>query len=72
MHKAYTQELEDGSPVHNFPTLLRSLATACRNQVLPNGLPEGLPEEPAFEGVTQPTELQSRALALAGVRPENA
>ncbi len=68
MHKAPTQELEDGSPVHSFPTLLRSLATVCRNQVLP----KGLPEESAFEVVTQPTELQSRALALAGVRPETA
>ncbi len=43
-------------------TLLRSLATVCRNQVVPNGLPE----DAAFDLVTQPTELQARALALAG------
>jgi hypothetical protein len=63
LRKASTQQLEDGSPVHSFPTLLRSLATICRNQVVPNGLPE----DAAFELVTQPTELQARALALAGV-----
>jgi len=49
--------------VHSFPTLLRSLATVGRNQVVPNGLPEAA----AFELVTQPTELQARALALACV-----
>lgn len=67
MRKASTQQLEDGSPVHSFPTLLRTLATVCRNQVVP----KGLPEESAFEVMTQPTELQSRALALAGVRLAN-
>ncbi|MHB8332678.1 MAG: IS1634 family transposase [Candidatus Dormibacteria bacterium] len=63
LRKASTQQLEDGTPVHSFPTLLRSLATVCRNQVVPNGLPEAA----AFELVTQPTDLQGRALALAGV-----
>ena len=63
LRKASTQQLEDGTPVHSFPTLLRSLATVCRNQVVPNGLPDAA----AFELVTQPTELQARALALAGV-----
>ncbi|MHB1527731.1 MAG: IS1634 family transposase, partial [Candidatus Dormibacteria bacterium] len=63
LRKASTQQLEDGSPVHSFPTLLRTLATVCRNQVVPNGLPDAA----AFELVTQPTELQARALALAGV-----
>jgi hypothetical protein len=62
MRKASTQQLEDGSPVHSFPTLLRSLTTVCRNEVVPKGLPDGS----AFEVVTQPTEVQSRALALAG------
>jgi hypothetical protein len=64
LRKARTQQLEDGSPVHSFPTLLRSLATLCRNQVVPTGLPQ----EAAFEVVTQPTELQARALALAGLQ----
>ena len=62
MRKASTPQLEDGSPVPSFPTLLRSLATVCRNEVVPKGLPDGS----AFEVVTQPTELHSRALALAG------
>ena len=68
LRKARTQLLDDGSPAHSFPTLLRSLATVCRNQVVP----QGLPDESAFEVVTQPTDLQSRALALAGVRLEPA
>ena len=61
--KASTQQLDDGSPVHSFPTLLRSLATICRNQVVPTGLPD----ESAFEITTEATELQARALTLAGV-----
>ena len=64
LRKASSQRLADGSPVHSFPTLLRSLATICRNQVVPRGLPE----EAAFEVVTQPTAPQARALALAGVQ----
>ncbi len=49
-----------GPPI---PTLLRSLATMCRNQVVPNGLPDAA----AFELVTQPTQLQASALPLAWV-----
>ncbi len=68
-HKAATQELEDGSPMHSVPTLLRTLATVCRNPVVP----KGLPEESAFEVVTQPTELQSRAWPwpASGSRPRS-
>ncbi|HVC39917.1 MAG TPA: hypothetical protein VNH20_08115 [Candidatus Dormibacteraeota bacterium] len=35
LRKASIQQLEDGSPVHSFPTLLRSLTTMCRNQWCP-------------------------------------
>ena len=63
MRKASTHQLDDGSPAHSFPTLLSSLATICRNQVVPTGLPD----ESAFEITTEASELQARALTLAGV-----
>ena len=49
--------------MHRFPTLLRSLATICRNRVVANGLREA----GGFESGTRPAELQVRALAPAGV-----
>jgi hypothetical protein len=63
--KASTQRLPDGSPVHSFRTLLAELATLTRNLVVP----PGAPEEAAFEKITTPTPLQSRALGLLGLTP---
>lgn len=60
LRKASTQELEDGSPVHSFRTLLSSLKSIVRNRVVPRGLPETA----AFDVVTTPTPQQARALAL--------
>lgn len=63
MRKASTQQLDDDSPVPSFFTLLSSLPTTCRNQVVPTGLPE----ESAFEITTEADQLQALALTLAGV-----
>jgi hypothetical protein len=65
LRKASTQQLEDGSPVHSFSTLLESLTTIVRNRVVPRGLPESA----AFEVDTTPTPHQARALALLGISP---
>ena len=61
--KAYTQETEEGWPVHSFATLLRDLATCCKNLVRMGAI--------TFEHVTTPTPLQQRAFDLAGVRLVN-
>jgi hypothetical protein len=53
----------EGFPVHSFPTLLAELATLTRNRVLPAGAEEGA----AFELLTEPTALQTRAFELIGV-----
>ncbi len=53
----------DGFPVHSFDTLLRELATRCRNTCR-------IPAEPSaatFQQLTQPTPLQSRAFQLLGL-----
>ncbi|MGH7910287.1 MAG: IS1634 family transposase [Candidatus Dormibacteraceae bacterium] len=61
--KASTQQLDDGTPVHSFRTLLADLTTIARNRVVPRGLPAAA----AFDCVTTPTPLQARALALLDV-----
>lgn len=65
LRKASTQQLEDGTQVHSFRTLLNALATITRNQVVPRSLPETA----AFHVVTTPTPLQARALALLNLPP---
>ena len=53
----------DGFPVHSFETLLRELATRCRNTCR-------IPAESSgatFQQLTQPTPLQSRAFQLLGL-----
>lgn len=66
---AIAKELEhrtpDGFPVHSFPTLLAELATLTRNRVVP----VGADERAAYDVLTTPTELQTRAFALIGVTP---
>ncbi len=60
--KASSQRLEDGSTVHSFRSLLRSLATLTRNTVrVPNS-------QATFEKLANPTPLQGRALQLLGLR----
>lgn len=58
-----TLQLDDGSPVHDFSTLLRSLATICRTRVAPPR-PQA---KSAFAVSTEATELQALALALIAV-----
>ena len=60
LRKASTQELQDGTPVHSFGTLIDHLKTMARNRVVPRGMPDTA----AFDIVTTPTPLQSRALGL--------
>ncbi|WP_321475960.1 IS1634 family transposase [uncultured Paludibaculum sp.] len=53
----------DGFPVHSFETLLRELATHCRNTCR-------IPSDPSattFQQLTEPTALQARALRLLGL-----
>lgn len=53
----------DGFPVHSFETLLRELATRCRNTCR-------IPAESSgatFQQLTQPTPLQARAFQLLGL-----
>jgi transposase len=59
--KAFLQQLEDGSEVHSFRTLLHELSTIVRNVCRRPGAP---PEEPTFPVVTTPTPQQQRAYAL--------
>ena len=66
LRKASTQEFDDGSPVHCFITLLKSLHTIVRNRVVPRCLPESA----AFEIVTTPAASQARALALLRLSPK--
>jgi hypothetical protein len=55
----------EGFPVHSFATLLAELATLTRNRVVPAGAEEAA----AFEILTEPTPLQTRAFELIGVSP---
>jgi hypothetical protein len=68
LHKASSQTLEDGTPVHSFRTLLNSLKSIVRNRVVPRGLPDSA----AFDVVTTPTSHQARALALLRSIPTGA
>lgn len=53
----------DGFPVHSFETLLKELATRCRNtcRIASD------PSSPSFNQLTHPTPLQSRAFQLLGL-----
>jgi hypothetical protein len=60
--KAATKRTPHNLPVHSFDTLLRDLATICRNHIQPAD-----PALPSFRLVTTPTPLQRQALELLGV-----
>lgn len=53
----------DGVPVHSFETLLRELATRCRNTCR---IP-GDPNSTTFQQLTEPTPLQAHAFQLLGL-----
>jgi transposase len=61
--KAATKRTSTGQPCHSYHSLLDELATLTRNTIR-------LPDAPAtFDRLTQPTELQARALDLAATAP---
>ncbi|HVC10159.1 MAG TPA: IS1634 family transposase, partial [Burkholderiales bacterium] len=59
--KVSRHALEDGTPAHNFATLLGELATIVRNTCR---TPSAGPEAPTFEVLTTPSAKQQRALEL--------
>ena len=62
--KDQTKRTAEGLTVQSFRTLLAHLGTLVKNRVIPRGGDSGM----AFELLTQPTELQTRAFALLGVQ----
>ena len=56
---------EDGLPVHSFETLLRALATRCRNMCRMKSAPAGV----TIRQLTEPTSLQARAAELLVAYP---
>jgi hypothetical protein len=63
--KDQTQLNAEGQSLHSFRTLLADLATLTKNRLLV----QGTPAAGDFDAVTQPTELQRRALALLDALP---
>ena len=61
MRKVHTKVLDDGTPVHSFPTLLKELSRIVRNVCRPRGAGA---EAPTFELVTAPSLTQQRAYDL--------
>jgi len=59
--KAARHQLDDGSPVHSFATLMAELATVVRNTCR---TPNAAPDAPTFEILTTPNAKQQRAFAL--------
>jgi hypothetical protein len=61
LRKVHMKVLDDGTPVHSFPTLLKELSSIVRNVCRPWSVG---PEAPTFELVTTPTPTQQRAYDL--------
>ena len=61
LRKVHTKVLDDGTPVHSFPTLLKELSSIVRNVCRPRSAGS---EAPTFELVTTPTPTQQRAYEL--------
>jgi hypothetical protein len=61
--KAHLKRTKEGWPVHSFQTLLKDLATICRNRIQPR-----VPGAPTFDKITIPTAVQHRALQLLRLR----
>jgi hypothetical protein len=59
-HKAATKRTTTGQPAHSFRSLLADLATQTRNTIALPGT------DATFDRPTEPTDLQARALNLAG------
>jgi transposase len=63
-HKARTGLLLDGTRAHSLRTLLEEMATLVKSRVR-----IGATDQATFDRLSQPTPLQSRALALLGLTP---
>jgi transposase len=61
LRKVHTKVLDDGTPVHSFPTLLKELSGIVRNTCRPRSTGA---EAPTFELTTTPTPTQQRAYEL--------
>ena len=57
-HKARTKRTPNEQPCHSLESLLDELATRARNTIQPAGT------NATFDQLTEPTQLQARALAL--------
>jgi transposase len=65
LQKAATKQLEDGSPVHSFSTLLKHLGEIVRNTCrCPNTESDTGEDAPTFYKTTTPNPKQQRALEL--------
>jgi len=60
--KARTKRTEDGTPVHSFQTLLRSLGTVAKNRIRMKG-----DSQVEFDQLTVPDENQRHAFELLGI-----
>ena len=63
--KAETKTTSNGLPVHSFETLMDDLATLTLNSVSLPGHPGAV-----VPMVSEPTEIQERAMELIGIKPE--
>ena len=61
--KERTKRTAEGLPVHSFRTLLQELGTVVKNRVIPHGVGPAA----AFDLLTQPTPLHTKAFALLGL-----
>jgi len=61
--KAASKRSVENLPIHSFATLLRDLATICKNLVKPR-----LGGAPSFEKITVPTPLQQNILIALGLK----
>jgi len=63
--KAESKTSSEGLPAHSFETLMDDLATLTLNSVSLPGHPEAV-----VPMLSEPTDIQERAMALLGIRPE--
>lgn len=61
--KARHKRTKEDLPVHSFQTLLKDLATICKDRIKPN-----VPGVPEFDKITLPTPVQAKALQLLHLR----
>ena len=62
-NKVHSKKLDDGTEVHSFQTLLKTLSTIVRNICC---APGDNPDESTFQVVTTPDPKQQRAYDLLG------